>query len=49
MDAKTIIYGETALDELVQWLRSTGEPQDIDTVVERYLDILRNLVLEATP
>ncbi len=46
MDAKTIIYGETAIDELVQWLRSTGEPQDIEVVVQHYLEILRKLVLE---
>lgn len=46
MDAKAIIYGETALDKLVQWLRSTGQPQDIEVVVRHYLEILRNLVLE---
>jgi hypothetical protein len=46
MDAKTIIYGETAIDELVQWLRSTGEPQDLEVVVQQYLEILRKLVLE---
>lgn len=46
MDAKTIIYGETALDKLMQWLRSTGEPQDVEVVVRQYLDILRQLVLE---
>lgn len=46
MDVKTIIYGETALDQLVQWLRSTGEPQDIEDVVRHYLEILQSLVLE---
>lgn len=46
MDAKTIIYGETALDKLVQWLHATGEPQDLEVVVQRYLEILRELVLE---
>lgn len=46
MDAKSIIYGETAIDRLVQWLRSTGEPQDLEAIVERYLEILRELVLE---
>jgi hypothetical protein len=46
MDADQIIYGETALDALTQWLRSTGEPQDVAQVVERYLEILRELVLE---
>jgi hypothetical protein len=46
MDAKNIIYGETAHDRLVQWLRATGEPQDIEQVVRRYLEILRELVVE---
>lgn len=46
MDAKTIMYGETALDKLVQWLKSTGKPQDVDEVVKRYLAILRNLIAE---
>jgi hypothetical protein len=46
MDAKVIIYGETALDRLAQWLRATGEPQSVDQVVQRYLEILRELVLE---
>jgi hypothetical protein len=46
MDAKLIIYGETAMDRLAQWLRTTGEPQDIDTVVMAYLDILQTLVRE---
>ncbi len=46
MEAKSIIYGETALDKLIQWLRSTGEPQNIDTLLEHYLEILRALVLE---
>jgi len=46
MEAKTITFGETAIDKLVQWLKSTGEPQDLDTVIKRYLDILRKLVLE---
>ncbi len=46
MDAKNIIFGETGIDRLVQWLRSTGEPQDVEAVVARYLEILRELVLE---
>jgi hypothetical protein len=46
MDAKNIIYGETAHDQLVQWLRATGEPQDIEQAVRQYLDILRELVVE---
>jgi hypothetical protein len=46
MDARTIIYGETALDRLAQWLHATGEPQDLEVVVRRYLEILRELVVE---
>jgi hypothetical protein len=46
MEAKLITYGETALDKLAQWLRSTGQPQDITSVTEQYLDLLRQLVVE---
>lgn len=46
MDAKNVIYGETALDKLVQLLRASGQPQDIAKLTERYLEILRELVLE---
>jgi hypothetical protein len=46
MDATTIIYGETALDKLAQWLHATGEPQDLEEVVRRYLEILRELAIE---
>lgn len=45
MDAKSIIYGETALDKLVQTLRASGQPQDITKLTERYLELLRELVL----
>jgi hypothetical protein len=44
MDAKNVIYGETGLDRLVQLLRSSGQPQDIARLTERYLEILRELV-----
>lgn len=44
MDAKNVIYGETGLDRLVQLLRSSGQPQDIVRLTERYLEILRELV-----
>lgn len=46
MDAKTVVYGETAVDKLMQWLKSTSEPQELEVVVEQYLEILRKLVLE---
>jgi hypothetical protein len=45
MDAKNVIFGETGLDKLVQALRASGQPQDIAKLVERYLEILRELVL----
>ena len=45
MDAKNVIFGETGLDKLVQALRASGQPQDITKLVERYLEILRELVL----
>jgi hypothetical protein len=45
MDGKNVIYGETGIDRLVQILRSSGQPQDIAWLTERYLEILRELVL----
>jgi hypothetical protein len=45
MDAKNVIFGETGLDKLVQLLRASGQPQDITKLVERYLELLRELVL----
>ncbi len=45
MDAKSVIYGETGLDKLVQQLRAGGHPVDIATLTERYLEILREQVL----
>lgn len=42
METKTILFGETGLDELVQWLKSTGEPQDIRNVLHHYLEILQD-------
>ena len=45
MDAKNVIYGETGLEKLVQMLRASGQPQDITKLIERYLEILRELVL----
>jgi hypothetical protein len=45
MDAKNVIFGETALDRLVQLLRADGQPRDITWLVEKYIEILRELVL----
>jgi hypothetical protein len=44
MDARNIRIGETGLDELIQWLRQTGQPQTVEALTERYLQILRNLI-----
>jgi hypothetical protein len=44
MDAKNVIFGETGLEKLVQMLRASGQPQDIAKLVERYLEILREIV-----
>jgi hypothetical protein len=46
MDAKLINFGETALDRLLQWLRSTGEPKDIKELLQQYLEILSRSVME---
>ncbi len=45
MDAKNVIFGETGLEKLVQALRASGQPQDVAKLVERYLEILRELVV----
>ncbi len=44
MDARNIRIGETGLQELIQWLRQTGQPQTLESLTERYVAILRNLV-----
>jgi len=44
MDARNIRIGETGLDELIQWLRQTGQPQTVEALTERYIAILRRLV-----
>ncbi len=46
MDAKMISFGETSLDKLLQWLRSSGEPKDIREVLQQYLLILSKSVTE---
>ncbi len=46
MDAKTIIFGETAIDQLLQWLRSSGEPKDVRELLLHYLEILCKSVTE---
>lgn len=46
MDAKLINFGETSIDRLLQWLRSSGEPKDIKELVRQYLEILSKSVME---
>ncbi|MEJ5346947.1 MAG: hypothetical protein ACUVSL_06900 [Chloroflexus sp.] len=46
MDAKTIVFGETAIDRLLQWLRASGEPKDVHELLLQYLEILCKLVTE---
>ncbi|MBP1467755.1 hypothetical protein EYB53_018715 [Candidatus Chloroploca sp. M-50] len=46
MDAKMITFGDTAMEKLLQWLRSVGEPKDIDDLLRQYLEILSSLVME---
>ncbi|NTW00601.1 MAG: hypothetical protein HGA19_04745 [Oscillochloris sp.] len=41
-----IIFGETSLDKLLQWLRSSGEPKDIKDLLQQYLLILSKSVME---
>ena len=45
MDGKNVTYGETSMERLAQILRSSGQPQDITWLTERYLEILRELIL----
>ncbi len=46
MDAKVIIFGETSLDKLLQWLRSSGEPKDLRELLQVYLEMLSKSVTE---
>jgi hypothetical protein len=46
MDAKLITFGETAMDRLLQWLRSNGEPKTIEELLRQYLEILSRSVME---
>ncbi len=46
MDAKVIVFGETAVDRLLQWLRASGEPKDVRELLLQYLEVLSKLVME---
>ncbi len=45
MDARNVRIGETGLERLIQWLRQSGKPQSLEALTERYVEILRELVL----
>jgi hypothetical protein len=44
MEARNIRIGETGVEELMQWLRQSGQPQTLEALTERYLAILQSLV-----
>ena len=44
MDARDVRYGETAINQLIQWLRQTNAPQTLETLTQRYLEILKTSV-----
>ncbi len=44
MDGRNMRIGETGLEELMQWLRQSGQPQTLEALTERYLAILQSLV-----
>ncbi|WP_322513074.1 hypothetical protein [Chloroflexus sp.] len=41
-----IVFGDTAIDRLLQWLRASGEPKDVRELLVQYLEILSKLVME---
>lgn len=46
MDADKIRLGETAFENLIDWLRQNGRPQTLDALTYQYVAILRGKVLE---
>jgi hypothetical protein len=46
MDADRIRLGETALEDLIDWLRRNGRPQTLDALAYQYVAMLRERVLE---
>lgn len=41
MDVRNIRYGDTALNQLIQWIRQTNAPQPLETITQRYLELLQ--------
>jgi hypothetical protein len=46
IDVKNVRMGETGMDQLLDWLRRTGQPQPIEALTAQYLAILQGLVVE---
>ncbi len=44
MDQRTIRIGETGLDQLIQWLKQTGQPQSLEAITMQYVHILKAVV-----
>lgn len=41
MEARDIRFGDTEINQLIQWLRQTHTPQTLETITERYVNILK--------
>ena len=46
MDADKIRLGETGVEDLIGWLRESGQPQTLDALTYQYVLILRDKVLD---
>ncbi|GAA5529837.1 MULTISPECIES: hypothetical protein [Herpetosiphon] len=46
IDVKSIRLGETGLERLIQWLRTSNQPQTLEAITAKYVEILRSLVVE---
>ena len=46
MDADKVRLGETAFEELLDWLRRSGRPQTLDALTYQYVTLLRDKVLD---
>ncbi len=44
MEARNIRFGETEINQLIQWLRQTHTPQTLEAMTKRYLEILKATV-----
>ena len=44
MDVRNMRFGETALEQLIQWIRQTNTPQTLETITRRYVELLKSNV-----